>query len=173
MRNSDLRESQHSNSQQHSQGQGSQRHGSQVNSQSLPLQGSGSKTRGSSWVRLGIRRQANTARILMYQHQDPVEGTSLSGLADGLLEAIMESRPPDVRFLSCGVAQNEYNHEDANKNQGLPRPIIFICHSIGGLVAKMALCKASRNKGFERVINDCYGVAFFGTTPITSQISPA
>ncbi|KAI5461706.1 hypothetical protein BGZ63DRAFT_487646 [Mariannaea sp. PMI_226] len=96
-----------------------------------------------SWVRQGIRREADRARIALYEHPTLDEKEmSLSALADALLEELMSLR---VR-------------EDARG-----RPVIFVGHSIGGLVVKMALVKASRNPRFEDILKQCYGVAFFGT----------
>lgn len=99
-----------------------------------------------SWVRQGIRREADVARILLYSHPDVGEETTLSDLADTLLE--------ELRIARTG------NDE---KPVSLQRPIIFIGHSIGGLVVKMALAKAGRDTRYEDILRDCYGVAFFGT----------
>lgn len=43
------------------------------------------------------------------------------------------------------------------------RPLFFICHSIGGLVLKMALTQASRGSKYGSILEDCYGVTFFAT----------
>lgn len=48
------------------------------------------------------------------------------------------------------------------RRQNEPRPIFFISHSVGGLVVKLALGKASRNPLYESILYDCYGAAFFG-----------
>jgi hypothetical protein len=45
-----------------------------------------------SWVRQGIRKEASQTRILLYCHQVPVEGTTLSKLADDLLEQLRDLR---------------------------------------------------------------------------------
>ncbi|RDA91794.1 hypothetical protein CP533_2809 [Ophiocordyceps camponoti-saundersi (nom. inval.)] len=96
---------------------------------------------GPSWVRQGIRREAPRARILLYAHPDLVDGITLADLADALLQ--------ELHMLRSGGAAE--------------RPLIFIAHSIGGLVVKMALTKASRDARCESVLRECYGVAFFGT----------
>ncbi|KJZ73934.1 hypothetical protein HIM_06602 [Hirsutella minnesotensis 3608] len=96
---------------------------------------------GPSWVRQGIRREAHRARILLYEHPPPVPGTTLSGLADALLAELQALRRDEQR----------------------ERPLVFIAHSIGGLVVKMALTKASRDARYENILRECYGVAFFGT----------
>ncbi|OAA41791.1 ankyrin repeat protein [Metarhizium rileyi] len=94
-----------------------------------------------SWVRQGIRREADKARILLYEHLETKDGTTLSGLADELLQTLQHLR----------------------ETEGHERPVVFIGHSIGGLVVKMALVKASRDARYENILRECYGVAFFGT----------
>ncbi|UNI19559.1 hypothetical protein JDV02_005740 [Purpureocillium takamizusanense] len=119
--------------------------------------GSGSGTgqsqddRGPSWVRQGIRREANRARVLLYEHP-PVdaEGSTLGTLADALLRELATLR----------------SREDLDNGDGrgqAQRPLVFVGHSLGGLVVKMALCKATRDARYEAIVRECYGVAFFGT----------
>jgi hypothetical protein len=44
------------------------------------------------------------------------------------------------------------------------RPLFFICHSIGGLVVKMALTQAGgRSSKYRSILEYCYGVTFFAT----------
>lgn len=95
---------------------------------------------GPSWVRQGIRREADRSRILLYEHPAVVEGTTLNKLASSLLEEL----------------------EALRTQEGHERPLVFIGHSIGGLVVKMALVKASRETKYENILRECYGVAFFG-----------
>lgn len=94
-----------------------------------------------SWVRQGIRREADRARILLYEHPSTAEGMRLSTLADALLEELEELR----------------------KREKQARPIVFVGHSIGGIIAKMVLTKASRDTRYEDIYRQCYGIAFFGT----------
>ncbi|KAM3510333.1 hypothetical protein MY11210_005951 [Beauveria gryllotalpidicola] len=103
---------------------------------------SSSEHPSTSWVRQGLRREANKARILLYAHPQPVEGTTLHCLAEEFLQALHKLRVRD----------------------GLPRrPLLILGHSLGGLVAKMALVRASRDDRYRDVLDECYGVAFFGT----------
>ncbi|KAG6034232.1 hypothetical protein E4U41_006630, partial [Claviceps citrina] len=95
-----------------------------------------------AWVRQGIRREADCARILLYEHPGlEDETTTLSGLADALLQDLQRLR-------------------DA---EGRERPVIFVAHSLGGLVVKMALTRAGRDGRYGNILRECYGVAFFGT----------
>lgn len=43
------------------------------------------------------------------------------------------------------------------------RPVIFICHSLGGLVFKQAVVRAHERDCFGKLLQMIHGVAFFGT----------
>ncbi|EJP65030.1 ankyrin repeat protein [Beauveria bassiana ARSEF 2860] len=103
---------------------------------------SSSEHPSTSWVRQGLRREADKARILLYAHPQLAEGTTLHYLAEEFLQALHKLRVRD----------------------GLPRrPLLILAHSLGGLVAKMALVRASRDERYRDMLDQCYGVAFFGT----------
>ncbi|ORY72099.1 uncharacterized protein BCR38DRAFT_480569 [Pseudomassariella vexata] len=93
------------------------------------------------WIRHGIKKEVNTARVLLYRHRKLYEGLTLDEMADDLLKHICQMR------------------------EGTPasRPFFFICHSIGGLVAKLALVKASKMGNMRWIIFDCHGMTFFAT----------
>ncbi|KAI9149579.1 Protein SERAC1 [Paramyrothecium foliicola] len=99
---------------------------------------------GPSWVRQGIRREADRARILLYEHPDLGATTTLGRLADALLQELYALM--------------------AREGRQKARPLVFITHSIGGLIVKMALLKASRSSRLESIWSECYGVAFFGSS---------
>lgn len=92
------------------------------------------------WVRQGLRMEVNTARVMLYRHRELTEGLTLDQMADDLLESIRRMRQ---------------DHTKA-------RPLFFICHSIGGLVVKLALVKASKIEELRWIIFDCHGMTFFG-----------
>lgn len=95
-----------------------------------------------AWPRSGIRLEANTARVLTHNHGHVENNKGLETMAAGLLSCIYAER-------SAECAR---------------RPIFFICHSIGGLVVKMALKQASdRNSEYRNILENCYGVTFFAT----------
>lgn len=108
-----------------------------------PFSPSSSKDHKSapSWARSGVRHEANTARVLTYDHGDITPERTLKSMADDLLSAICI--------------------ETAGNNKR--RPLFFICHSIGGLVVKLALTQASRTSKYRSILEDCYGVTFFAT----------
>lgn len=104
----------------------------------------GSEALDASWVRQGIRRQANRARILLYEHPAAAGATTLSRLADELLKHLLMLR----------------NQENAQ------RPLFFLSHSVGGIITKMALVKAERDPRYTSILRDSYGLAFFGKTSL-------
>lgn len=92
------------------------------------------------WVRQGIRRYANTARVMLYRHRELTDHTTLEGLARDLLENVFQRR--------------EGHHAS--------RPLFFIAHSIGGLVVKKALLMASKSDKYRPILFNCHGITFFG-----------
>lgn len=48
--------------------------------------------------------------------------------------------------------------EDADE-----RPILFVAHSLGGIIVKRALVEAKLDGTYEAIRNATYGIAFFGT----------
>ncbi|KAH7033621.1 uncharacterized protein B0I36DRAFT_287943 [Microdochium trichocladiopsis] len=94
-----------------------------------------------SWIRQGIRQEINTARIMLYRHRTVHAGFTLDDAADDLLQHLVRIR--------------------AGLNQS--RPFFFICHSIGGLVAKLALVKASQIEDLRPLMYACHGITFFAT----------
>lgn len=105
-------------------------------------EGSNGERPSTSWVRQGVRREADKARILLYAHPQLTEGMTLNRLAEEFLQALHKLRM----------------HENQPH-----RPLLILGHSIGGLVAKMALVRASRDGKYQDILDECYGVAFFGT----------
>ncbi|ROV94143.1 hypothetical protein VPNG_09365 [Cytospora leucostoma] len=93
------------------------------------------------WVRQGIRRYANTARVLLYRHRELTELTTLDELARDLLDNVLQRRE--------GLSAS--------------RPVFFIAHSIGGLVVKQALLKAGHDEKYREILLNCHGVTFFAT----------
>lgn len=58
------------------------------------------KISSPSWVRLGIRKEASKARVLMYEHREVVEGTTLNVLAEDLLREVLETRLMQVSHVT-------------------------------------------------------------------------
>lgn len=94
-----------------------------------------------SWPRILIKKEVNFARILGYDHGRVTETQGLKSLAERLLQLVKDETGP---------------------NSG-DRPLFFICHSIGGLVVKLALTMASRDTRYRSLLENCHGVTFFAT----------
>lgn len=95
-----------------------------------------------SWARQGIRKHAEVARVLVYDHGDVADDMGLKSLANNLLRVI---------------------HAETHGPGGSSRPIFFLCHSVGGLVVKVALTSASRSSDYQPLLQSCHGVGFFAT----------
>lgn len=54
---------------------------------------------GQVWVRQGIRRSANTARVMLYRHRPLSEGINLESLARDLLDQVQQQRQGTVSGL--------------------------------------------------------------------------
>ncbi|KAF4163701.1 hypothetical protein CNMCM6936_000488 [Aspergillus lentulus] len=94
------------------------------------------------WLITDLTREIPNARVLLYDHGEPGARDDLNSLALNLLKQLHQRR------LSA-------------KSR---RPIFFICHSTGGLVAKAALVIASQaSSNMESILSSCHGIAFFAT----------
>ncbi|KAK4100573.1 hypothetical protein N658DRAFT_99039 [Parathielavia hyrcaniae] len=94
----------------------------------------------SPWVVRDLRMSVNMARVFLYKHRALEEGMTLQDLSQDLLYLVQEMR--------VGTQA---------------RPLLFIAHSIGGLVVKRALVTASRSAKYQGIVDNCHGVTFFGT----------
>lgn len=99
---------------------------------------------GKLWLRDFLPPILPTARILLFAYNSNVAfGTSTVGVreaADTLLDRLT--------FERKGVDS---------------RPIVFVAHSLGGLVVKRALVSAKLNSAYEGIANATRGIAFFAT----------
>ncbi|KAI1149498.1 hypothetical protein F4825DRAFT_430173 [Nemania diffusa] len=93
------------------------------------------------WIRQGIRKEVDKARVMLYRHREIVEGMTIESAADDLIGQVMKIR--------AGLKK--------------ARPIFFICHSIGGLVVKEALVRAREHEELRPFMYDCHGITFFAT----------
>lgn len=81
------------------------------------------------------------ARVLLYNHGPLHEHEKIDHLGQRLLNKLLHER-----------------RSDSSR-----RPLFFICHSTGGLVAKACLALASRAEPYQAIYTSCYGIAFFAT----------
>ncbi|KAH8747004.1 ankyrin repeat protein [Hyaloscypha finlandica] len=100
---------------------------------------------GVLWLRDILPHQIPQARIMSYGYDSSVvfskSTEDISTFADGLLEDLVSRRQGQVE----------------------QRPIIFICHSLGGIVAKKAIIRAHEKSLYQTTLDAIKGIAFFGT----------
>lgn len=98
------------------------------------------------WLRDFLPQDLPRARVMTFGYDAAVAfSNSVSGIEDharDLLRCLVEKR------------------KDSNI---IKRPLIFVGHSLGGLVIKQTLVIASQEAPFSHVINSTRGVIFFGT----------
>jgi hypothetical protein len=104
----------------------------------------GPPTACDMWIRAGIRKEVSQARIMLYRHRELTDDMTIDQAADDLIEQLTKMR--------AGLKK--------------ARPIFFICHTIGGLVVKSALVKASKREELRPLVYDCHGITFFGQIPL-------
>ena len=89
-------------------------------------------------------KQLPNARILLFGYNANVAfETSIAGVQD--------------------QAVNLLNRVDSKRQDVEERPIIFVAHSLGGIVVKRALVVAKLDDSYKSIREDTYGIAFFGT----------
>lgn len=87
---------------------------------------------------------------MTYDHGDVKEEWTLKNLAIDLLRLLFDER--------------SLRGTDPNANlKRKTRPLFFICHSIGGLVVKVALTLAHGHSRYQSIVESCHGVTFFAT----------
>lgn len=102
------------------------------------------------WATNGIRLQAPMAHVMTYDHGDVKEEWTLKKLATDLLRLLFEERSFGGTDPSADLKRKT-------------RPLFFICHSIGGLVVKIALTLAHHQSEYQSIVESCHGITFFAT----------
>lgn len=69
-------------------------------------------------------------------------------------------------------AEHLLSHLESWRAAKEQRPIIFIAHSLGGIVCKRALIKAKENSEYLDIISNTIGVLFFGTPHRGAKATP-
>ena len=102
------------------------------------------------WPTMLLAKKISQATIFLYDHKDLREGDTLETLA--------------VKFLHqlCQIQARKAT-PDSKDLQPKSRPLFFICHSTGGLVAKKALILAHQSSNFKSIAHDCFGMTFIAT----------
>ena len=101
-----------------------------------------------------------------YRGQIVVEGSSTFSTA-GVLESLIFGYNSNVAFKTsiAGVreqAVNLLNRLSSKREDAQNRPIIFVAHSLGGIIVKRALVEAKLDDTYLPIREATYGIAFFG-----------
>ncbi|KAL2834205.1 hypothetical protein BDW59DRAFT_137501 [Aspergillus cavernicola] len=96
----------------------------------------------SPWLTTELPKLIPNARVLLLDHGELNADDTLDSLATRLLKSLQEARNSTSRR----------------------RPLFFICHGTGGIVATAALVRASRSGlPLDSILSSCYGIAFLAT----------
>ncbi|CZR48374.1 uncharacterized protein FPRO_12984 [Fusarium proliferatum ET1] len=109
------------------------------------------KTSGSPWPKTLLPLEIETARVLTYSYDSTVTGKD-----DGPSQNRISNHAYNLVTALASLRQNDNTNE---------RPIIFICHSLGGLVCQDALVAAKQRseQHLQDIVNFTRGVIFLGT----------
>ncbi|PVH83321.1 hypothetical protein DL98DRAFT_569779 [Cadophora sp. DSE1049] len=98
------------------------------------------------WLKDLLPKQLPDARIMSYGYNSALQfSKSVAGIGT-FAEQLLE----DLRSWRGTQAERD-------------RPIVFICHSLGGIVVKQALIRAHERDRFSSLLAHVCGIAFFGT----------
>ncbi|SLM35073.1 P-loop containing nucleoside triphosphate hydrolase [Lasallia pustulata] len=96
------------------------------------------------WLRDFLPPQLPSARVLLFGYNANVAfETSIAGVRE--------------------QAINLLNRTASKREEAEERPIVFVAHSLGGIVIKRALVEAKLDDSYKSIREATYGIAFFGT----------
>ncbi|ETS83042.1 hypothetical protein PFICI_04918 [Pestalotiopsis fici W106-1] len=101
-------------------------------------------TAGSLWLRDFLPARLPRARIVMFDYNSNVTFQSSTA---GVLEQ----------------SQSLLNQLELARAGKPNRPLIFICHSLGGILVKRALISAKQSDVYRSIADHTFGIVFFGT----------
>ncbi|KAL4879778.1 hypothetical protein BJY04DRAFT_208474 [Aspergillus karnatakaensis] len=107
---------------------------------------------GKIWLRDFLPKQLPQARIMLFGYNSSVT----------------------VRSSAAGVreqAQNLLSKLWLDRQNDENRPLIFVAHSLGGIIVKEALVQAKLGSTYSSIQLATYGIAFFGTPHRGSQLA--
>ncbi|SLM39233.1 WD40/YVTN repeat-like-containing domain, partial [Lasallia pustulata] len=96
------------------------------------------------WLRDFLPSQLPSARVLLFGYNANVAfETSIAGVRE--------------------QAINLLNRIASKREEAEEKPIVFVAHSLGGIVVKRALVEAKLDDSYKSIREATYGIAFFGT----------
>ncbi|KAK1506349.1 hypothetical protein CTAM01_03684 [Colletotrichum tamarilloi] len=91
------------------------------------------------------------------------------------LKDFLPSKMPQARIMMYGydaIPAFRKSREGIQEWVAEPdRPLIFVCHSLGGIVVKRAMTEARQNERYKAIYDATYGMAFFGTPHNGSKLA--
>ncbi|KAI0845108.1 hypothetical protein F5Y00DRAFT_273263 [Daldinia vernicosa] len=98
-----------------------------------------------NWLQSALPQTFPTARIMSFGYDSAVFTRSVADIGDFADQLLHELK---IR---------RSNLRDKN------RPVLFLCHSLGGIIFKKALIRAHERDHYKELLSHVRGVAFFGT----------
>ncbi|KAI1200124.1 hypothetical protein F5X97DRAFT_294153 [Nemania serpens] len=99
---------------------------------------------GKLWLNDFLPKRIPRARICLFGYNSNVAfGTSAAGIRE--------------------QGENILNHLEQIRTDDPRRPLIFVCHSLGGLVVKRALVHAKADATYKPIWESTFGLVFFAT----------
>jgi hypothetical protein len=107
-----------------------------------------------TWIKDFLPHHIPHARVMTFGYDSSVKSSKsvadVGTFANELLEGLLSRRQSSIEQM---------------------RPIIFVCHSLGGIVAKKAIIKAHEGERFENLSSSVRGIMFFGTPHRGSSVA--
>ena len=110
------------------------------------------------WLRDSLPSDLPGARIMLYGYDTQLHGSQT--FQD--LEALGSTLRSDLQALAM---------RDSSNAQPQTKPLIFVAHSLGGLVVKEAIIQMKRDKNHQVLLDSIYGALFFGVPNQGMEIS--
>jgi hypothetical protein len=101
------------------------------------------------WLRDSLPFDLHGARVMLYGYDTQLHGSH--SFQD--LEALASALRLDLQTLAT---------QDSSNAQPRTKPLIFVAHSLGGLVVKEAIIQMKRDKNHQVLLDSIYGALFFG-----------
>ncbi|OTB11225.1 hypothetical protein K445DRAFT_26789 [Daldinia sp. EC12] len=96
------------------------------------------------WLKDFLPEKLPTARVLLFGYNSNVAfQTATAGVRE--------------------QAENLLNRLEGARTGDPTRPLIFICHSLGGIIVKRALFHSNNDRTYKSIAESTFGIAFFGT----------
>ncbi|PVH72645.1 hypothetical protein DL98DRAFT_595807 [Cadophora sp. DSE1049] len=99
-----------------------------------------------NWLRDFLPKSVDNARVMSFGFKPVPQFDRLAAAFNNFAEQLLDL------LLSKRTTKEEQS-----------RPILFICHSLGGAIVKQALDRAHRREPYRPLLDQVLGVAFFGS----------